>query len=433
MKKTVADDKSKKIVQMSQELLELTRDIVTVRFRFFDVPVSMMKYIPTENSGECTISDYTVKYDPKHLLKKYLQDGGYVTRLYLHGLLHMVFMHQFNASMLNDRYWNLAADIAVENVIIELDIPEAKTEDDVNRIRLLDSLKKRDIGITADKLYKFFMNQETQTDLIRQCEKAFSIDNHDWYGQEKSDLNNNKNKYEKIAARVRTELEAFSGKNNTSPYLYENIKNITKQKYNLKDVLKTFFVQKEEMLVSDEEFDYIYYTYGLANYHNMPLIEPLEYKEVKKINDFVIAIDTSASCSKSVVKTFLEKTYGIIQDTESFFTKINVHIIQCDEKVRQDTRITCPEELEDFIENGRLIGFGGTDFRPVFEYVDKLVKRGEFENLKGLIYFTDGYGIYPERMPEYQVMFAFLNEDRHREKVPGWAMEVILEEELDEH
>lgn len=433
MKKTVADDKSKKIVQMSQELLELTRDIVTVRFRFFDVPVSMMKYIPTENSGECTISDYTVKYDPKHLLKKYLQDGGYVTRLYLHGLLHMVFMHQFNASMLNDRYWNLAADIAVENVIIELDIPEAKTEDGVNRIRLLDSLKKRDIGITADKLYKFFMNQETQTDLIRQCEKAFSIDNHDWYGQEKCDLNNNKNKYEKIAARVRTELEAFSGKNNTSPYLYENIKNITKQKYNLKDVLKTFFVQKEEMLVSDEEFDYIYYTYGLANYHNMPLIEPLEYKEVKKINDFVIAIDTSASCSKSVVKTFLEKTYGIIQDTESFFTKINVHIIQCDEKVRQDTRITCPEELEDFIENGRLIGFGGTDFRPVFEYVDKLVKRGEFENLKGLIYFTDGYGIYPERMPEYQVMFAFLNEDRHREKVPGWAMEVILEEELDEH
>ncbi len=431
MKKTVADDKSKKIVQMSQELLELTRDILTVRFRFFDVPVSMMKYIPSENSGGCTISDYTVKYDPKYLLKKYLQDGGYVTRLYLHGLLHMIFMHQFNASKLNDRYWNLAADIAVENVIIELDIPEAKTEDDVNRIRLLDSLKKRNIGVTADKLYKFFMNEKTQTELIAQCEKAFSIDNHDWYGQEKSDLN--KNKYEKMAARVKTELEAFSGKNNTSPYLYENIKNITKQKYNLKDVLKTFFVQKEEMLVSDEEFDYIYYTYGLANYHNIPLIEPLEYKEVKKINDFVIAIDTSASCSKAVVKTFLEKTYGIIQDTESFFTKINVHIIQCDEKVRQDTRITGPEELEDFIENGRLIGFGGTDFRPVFEYVDRLVKRGEFENLKGLIYFTDGYGIYPERMPEYQVMFAFLNEDRHREKVPGWAMEVILEEELDEH
>lgn len=430
MKKAVADDKTKKIVQMSQELIELTRDILTVRFRFFDVPSSMMKYIPAVNSNGCTISDYTVKYDPEYLLKRYLQDGGYATRLYLHGLLHMVFMHQFNASKLDKRYWNLAADIAVENVIIELDIPEAGTEDEVKKIHLIDSLKKRNIGFTADKLYKFFM-REAETELLHQCEKAFFMDNHDWYGQENNDLN--KKIYEKTAARVRTELEAFSGKSNSSLYFYENIKNITKQKHNLKDVLKTFFIQREEMSVSDEEFDYIYYTYGLSNYQNMPLIEPLEYKEVKKISDFVIAIDTSASCSKAVVKSFLEKTYGIIQDTESFFSKINVHIIQCDEKVRNDTRITCIKELKEFMEKGRLIGFGGTDFRPVFEYVDRLVKKGEFENLKGVIYFTDGYGTYPERMPEYQVVFAFLNEDMNREKVPVWAMEVVLEEELNEH
>ena len=82
------------------------------------------------------------------------------------------------------------------------------------------------------------------------------------------------------------------------------------------------------------------------------------------------------------------------------------------------------------MQYGKLKGFGATDFRPVFEYVDKLTKQGEFENLKGLIYFTDGYGIYPERMPDYDVIFAFLDEDENRAPVPPWSMKVVLESDL---
>ena len=65
--------------------------------------------------------------------------------------------------------------------------------------------------------------------------------------------------------------------------------------------------------------------------------------------------------------------------------------------------------------------------------MEQLKAQGEFENLKGLIYFTDGYGIYPERMPDYEVIFAFLDEDEHRAPVPPWSMKVVLErEELEE-
>ena len=81
------------------------------------------------------------------------------------------------------------------------------------------------------------------------------------------------------------------------------------------------------------------------------------------------------------------------------------------------------------MQHGKLTGFGATDFRPVFDYVNLLLEQREFENLKGLIYFTDGYGIYPERMPEYQVIFAFLGEDENRAAVPSWSMKVVLEEE----
>ena len=162
----------------------------------------------------------------------------------------------------------------------------------------------------------------------------------------------------------------------------------------------------------------------------MPLIEPLEYKETKKVREFVIAIDTSASCRGPIVQAFLQKTYSILKGTENFFHKINVHIIQCDNEIQSDTKITSDEDFEHFMKYGKLNGFGATDFRPVFEYIGKLQNQGEFENLKGLIYFTDGYGIYPERMPNYDVIFAFLDEDENRAPVPPWSMKVVLESEF---
>ena len=64
-----------------------------------------------------------------------------------------------------------------------------------------------------------------------------------------------------------------------------------------------------------------------------------------------------------------------------------------------------------------------------FDYVDKLAGEGEFENLKGLIYFTDGYGVYPVRMPDYDTIFVFLDDNNERPEVPPWAIPVVLNEE----
>ena len=202
---------------------------------------------------------------------------------------------------------------------------------------------------------------------------------------------------------------------------------ICKQDYS--DFLRRFMTMGETIQVNDDEFDYIYYTYGLSHYGNMPLVEPLEYKDANKIKDFVIAVDTSASCRGELVQAFLSKTYRIMQQKENFFRKINVHIIQCDSEVQSDTKITGEEDFEEFMKNGKLKGFGSTDFRPVFGYVEQLAAEGEFENLKGLIYFTDGYGIYPAQMPAYDTIFIFLDENGDRPELPPWAIGIVLNED----
>ena len=104
-----------------------------------------------------------------------------------------------------------------------------------------------------------------------------------------------------------------------------------------------------------------------------------------------------------------------------------MHIIQCDTKIQEDVKITNQEEFGEYIKTMKLKGFGGTDFRPVFNYVDQMRKEHEFSHLKGLIYFTDGYGVFPERKPDYETAFVFVRDDYEIPEVPSWAIRLILE------
>ena len=89
------------------------------------------------------------------------------------------------------------------------------------------------------------------------------------------------------------------------------------------------------------------------------------------------------------------------------------------------------EDFEKFMQHIELHGFGGTDFRPVFDYVDDLIRKGEFENLKGLIYFTDGYGTFPENKPDFDVAFVFVENNRWSipTNIPPWVIKLVLEKE----
>ena len=75
----------------------------------------------------------------------------------------------------------------------------------------------------------------------------------------------------------------------------------------------------------------------------------------------------------------------------------------------------------------RIRGGGGTDFHPVFSYVDALRSEKEFTNLKGLIYFTDGYGTFPAKKPDYEVEFVFIDDDYNDPEVPPWAIKLVLQ------
>ncbi len=425
--------RDEKTAYLAKEVLRLSRDSIIMHMRFLDAALSDMR--PQSKSGLKGVAadGENFWYDETFVLRRYQKEPAYISRCYLHSLLHLVFYHPFRYGEVEAKYWDIAADIAVENVMMEMNLNFLKLHRDAERKAEAAALKERCGALTAEKLYRYFGKEKPDEERLAEWKLLFHRDEHIyWTKPEQMEIS--LAQWKKISERIKTDLKTFSkGKfskeKDSSESLKKNLEEATKDRYDYGEILRRFMVTGEEIRPSDEEFDYIYYTYGLEHYGNMPLVEPLEYKVIKKVKEFVIAIDTSASCRGSIVQGFLRKTYSIMKGAENFFSKVNIHIVQCDSEVRSDVKITDDGEFEEFIRTGKLSGFGATDFRPVFDYVDELIEQGKFENLKGLLYFTDGYGVYPERMPPYDVIFAFLDEDETRPAVPHWALPVVLGEE----
>ncbi len=95
-------------------------------------------------------------------------------------------------------------------------------------------------------------------------------------------------KWNQIARQTRMEQERRGEKPKDGEDLLAAQLAAGKSRRSYRDFLQKFAVLHEELHADPEEFDLSYYTYGLSVYWNLPLIEPLESREVKKIREFVI-------------------------------------------------------------------------------------------------------------------------------------------------
>lgn len=442
-------EKAEKWNKLARDVLILSRNTLLVNLRFLDAALSQFEFFPIEESTLLTDGKH-ILYNPRHILECYKTAKEIPVRDYLHIVMHCVFRHMYMDPKLNRPYWDLACDIAVENVITELGLKAVTTARERQQTQYIAAIQKELKHVTAEKIYSYLRQTVPDPNKIAEIRGLFYADNHEiWYmtGQEiearfglSSGTGEGQNGTESraemaavwtgISERMQVDLETFGKQRGLLPgAMTQNLAAVNREKYDYTAFLKKFAVLGETMKINDEEFDYIFYTYGLQLYEKMPLIEPLEYKEVKAIREFVIAIDTSGSTSGELVQKFVQKTYNILKSSESFFTKINLHIIQCDADIQEDRKITCQEDFDEYLKTMQIRGLSGTDFRPVFAYVERLRKNKEFTNLKGLIYFTDGYGAFPVKKPDYDAAFVFVEDDYNNPDVPAWAIKLVLQKD----
>ncbi len=418
--------------KLGRTILWQARNELCLHMRFLDLALGSLGVVPGTGLEPAGTDGGVLTFDADGILKLYRRGREFVTHLYLHTIFHCLFCHPFHRKDRDKEYWDLACDVAVEAVMDSLYLRCVHLPAGTFRKAVYAQLREQLPVLTAEGIYRELCRMHLIGPKLEEWKREFRFDDHALWEQEQSKPKQQQNQknWDDIRDRMQTELETFSKEaSEGSEGLLEQVRVENRQRYDYKEFLRKFSVLKEEMKVDLDSFDYIFYHYGMSLYGNMPLIEPQETKEEQRIEEFVIVIDTSMSCKGELVQRFLEETYSVLSESESFFRRIQIRILQCDERVQSDVSITSHEELKNYMEHFTIKGEGGTDFRPAFAYVEELLARKTFHKLRGLIYFTDGYGTFPVEMPPYETAFVFLKEDYRDVDVPPWAIKLILDRE----
>ena len=420
--------------RMGGEVLAVVRSGLYLDFRFLDMALSALNPAPDERCRVLATDGQTLYYQPQRLLQLYQENPKYLNRLYLHTIFHCVFRHLWLKGRREPQLWSLACDIAVENVIDSLQRKSVMRPLTYVRQNAYRQITAEEKVVAAAPVYRWLTRQTPG--VLRQLEREFVTDDHRLWPKDAPEQPQQmptplpQKTWQKIGERMQTELdlrdkEAGEG----TDALKQQVKAANRSRRSYKDFLRRFCVLREEVKLDPDEFDLNFYTYGLSVYGNLPLIEPLESRESKKIRDFVIVIDTSESTSGELVKAFLKETFGLLKTGESFFAKCNIAVMQCDDAVRDLTFLHSTDELDRFAACLTLTGGGGTDFRPAFAKIEELRRDGTLRDLQGVLYFTDGKGTYPTRRPPYETAFLFLETGTPPPDTPPWAMRLVLSPE----
>ncbi len=444
---------------------------------------------PRVHESVCGTDGRFWQYVPARLLARYVDDRDAAVHLLLHSLLHNVFRHFF-ANAAKPELWDIACDMMAEKIVSDLQVCSVSAD----RAAVLGIWQKEIVPFTAEKIYAYLVRENLNAERLAALAELFCEDDHVlWYGRQSVFRKDKKEEmrgartgrgntpqgatqeekreqadqaltkepgelpqgtlqavqaderdgnagelvrlvqgWQEIAQRMQVELEHFARGGHGYSDLSMQLAFANRERQDYSVFLKKFAAAlREQMRVDLDTFDYNYYAYGLHLYGNMPLIEPLEYREGKVIRSFAVILDTSGSVDRSLLEKFLQKTYDCLLSEESFAKRFAVHIVQADCKVQSDGCIHSAQELQEYLRTLTIRGRGGTDFRPALEYVEKLQKDGSLINLKGVLYFTDGEGTFPERKPPFEVAFVYVGEEAFRAKVPAWALKVVFSEDDD--
>lgn len=389
-------------------------------------------------------------FQPMQVAELYRQDGVAVSRAYLHSVLHALFSHMYRRGEREEWRWNLACDIAVEEIIDSLESRAVRRVVPDRCEQLYAWLSGKCRVHSAERIYEALEAREREAPSPApgewspaELEALFWVDDHCFWPcgdgqqgqpQEREAGEQERELWRELREQMQTEMETYSraagmGKSR----IYQEIAYENREKTSYREFLRRFAAPTEVLRLDPDSFDFGYYQYGMQLYGNMPLIEELEYREENRIGEFAVVLDTSGSCSREMVARFLAETVSVLSEAESFRDGFVCHILQCDNQIQEEAEVRSAAELERYLQEFRVCGRGGTDFRPAFLHMDQALASGRWGRLDGVLYFTDGYGIYPERCPAYDTAFLFVEEEWaegrppwRAEGFPVWAMHLEL-------
>ena len=427
------------------EVLTFSRDTLLVSLRFLDAALSRLPFEPY--GGTLATDGRHLFYDPIHILRLYKRERNLPTRCILHSVLHCVFQHICPpgectaADGQGRRLWNLACDIASEYTISGLNLQAAQIQDQSRQEKVFKALLERIDMLTAEKIYKHFVKEPLDSETLAFYEDLFTADDHSmWKSDDELPAI-----WQNVSRRMQIDMETFTRQQEgASRALMQNLKEVNREVSDYDGFIRKFATRQDGMKLDPDEFDYTLYSYGMQiSGGRAPLIEQVEYKESLRQRDIVLGIYAHDLLSADKVRLFLLNTWDILHSTESFYSRVRLHVLLPSKELIpdengsyaqvlstiEDNVITSAEEMRTFAEGLTTPDSHGNDFRPLFDKVAELKRKRAFRNLRGLLILTEDVGLFPSSMPAFPGAFIFVNTDYSTPQVPPWAIRLVLQED----
>lgn len=369
--------------KISQDIIDKARDRMgkgrarlMLQQPFYGVLLSMVDFIVETSIPTMATDGSKIYYNPEFALKI---DDDEVFGVLLHEISHCIYLHCTQKRRLNreSHKWNVSCDYAINLEIrgMQYKLPrEALLED-----------KFRDMN--AEQIYD---------SLPQDVSNLQTLDIH----IENSDSKSWDDMEEKILSAYEMTKNSKS-KGDMPGGLKRWLDKLRKAKVNWARVFHRYVGQA---LSKDD------YSYTRVNKRFAPQDIYLPDLRNHIIGNVVIAVDTSGSITKKCIEQFgaeMSKISHLVDECVA---------ISCDAQVHEIVKI---RKFSNWLKEMKFgfKGGGGTDFRPVFDIVKERRLNPEL-----LIYLTDTYGTFPDRAPNYPVLWCITVDGG---KVP-WGQSVFI-------
>jgi len=171
-----------RIENLARDVLILSRNLLLVNLRFLDVAIHQLNLRAMNEIPTMAVDGENLYYNPYYILNRYKAKRENVVRDILHAICHCLFHHPFVNKLIHQGCWDLACDIAVENAINDLGLSAVTNQRGASQLKLLKSLENDLKLITAEKLYRYYLDQNLDDeDLIRLRQDFYADDHSMWY------------------------------------------------------------------------------------------------------------------------------------------------------------------------------------------------------------------------------------------------------------
>ena len=427
--------------ELSEQIIRHTMRTAAVSFPFLAKPIYSLKTKPSDEI-ESICSDYEyIYYNPKWLIDKYTKNGKKMENTIIHTVLHNLYLHPSMTNE-NDKVFEAAADMSVFCMMKNADA--LRTNSAINKE--FDAFLKLCSGTSTSELFKAAEADPAVFNKMFSIVSKLKEDDHNlWYTKRKDVPQQGQQAGEHMEITVSNESQngnaaqqdgnsqnanAVSGGSQQDKYeemwsnmlvqakaaarstqygsahgnMFDEIKKPNRfSRMSYLEYMKRFAVQ--EIISEDPDtFDIIMYTWGMDNLDDTPIIEFSETREQCSVSDIIIAIDMSGSCSGDIAVNFLRQIYTLFEQL-NIRSSVNIRVVTFDTQITSEKIIRSRKDAERFIRDYKGMGWGGTSFECVFKYADEFSKSNRGKKLKGLFFFSDAMGSFPEQKPKYRTTF----------------------------